>query len=375
MGIKPAGNFKVPVAVAFSAFDKKINLIIREALIKRRWKLQGTHDVDRECFAVLVSGKASLLIIDDSIGIPANFALREQIFQTVPLLTPTIVICSEHNAADVECMMTMGAPIVIRKPLTLTKFLEAFDQLIQRWSQAPFTLFRSAANYFVEGHSQKAYSLLGELVRGQPHHIASAAMSLHFRHKNDLLMAENFLYKALKAGHHQMTVILPLIDLYLFSASPSKALKLIQQAMKDYRNPNLLCVDAIQAHILLNQIRESIPYITQMIENDYFADVGRFLLPRIAYSAGMMDLFDKAIRYRPDRFDEYQRAWHNLTDADAKRRLAQYEEIALSKKLKEKEERLKINSSEGIHLKKSLTIDQSKYEEIGKPLFQREKAK
>ncbi|SMF56515.1 hypothetical protein [Pseudobacteriovorax antillogorgiicola] len=370
MVLRPAGNFKVPTAVAYSAFDRKLNIIIKDIISKRGWRLEGTHTSEDECFALLTTGKASLLVIDDTVEVPASFILREQIFNVVPVLTPTIIICSEHNEVDMKCMMAMGEPVIVKKPLTPQKFLDAFDRVIKRWSAPPFGNLREAAFLIANGQRQNGYKLLAKMVQNQAvHHIASAALSLYYRQKHDFLMTEKILYNAFKAGEHQMSIILSLIDLYLYSGCPRKALELLKKANYEYNNPNFLCIDAIQAHLLLNQIRECSPYLTQMIENDYFADVGRYFLPRIAYSSGLLDLFDKSIRYRPDKFDEYQRAWHVLSDKDAKRRLSQYEQVSVMKKLKEREERLRIGKTGKEEVRKELTIDQSRYMEIGKPLF------
>ena len=79
MAIRPAGNFSTPIAVAYSPFDKKLNILIKEIIQKRGWRLSGTYDSTDECFAILTTGQASLLVIDDTVKVPASFMLRQQV--------------------------------------------------------------------------------------------------------------------------------------------------------------------------------------------------------------------------------------------------------------------------------------------------------
>ncbi len=372
MGRRVKSDWDNQTAIAFSLVEKKLNILLKDILSKRRWTLMGTYESEEECFANITIGKANLLIIDDAVQAPASFILREQQFHVLPILTPTIIICSDHNKIDMDCMLSMGAPVIVRKPLTPQKFLEAFDILIKRWNEEPLKSLRTVSTLLTTDKKQQGIKMLAQQVQNRgAHHLASTALSLQYRDVEDLIMTEKILISAFDQGIRSMNIILPLIDLYLYGSCPRKAIELIQKANAEYGKPNFLCIDAIQAHLMLNEIRECIPYLRQMINNNYYANVARHYLPRMLYSSGMLEEFDKSIRFRPDKFDEYQRSWHMLSDRDAKRRLSQYEHISVSKKLKEKEERLKISKMNKDKRQEEMTLDQSQYMEVGKPLFRK----
>ena len=324
-------------AVIFSTQESNLTIALMDILHKRNYKVHGSYSSEQKVFNILNSGEASLLIIDDQKDMPASMVLRQQIFNLIPALTPTIALCSQRNELDVKCMAAMGEPAIVPKPVTPNELLAGFDELDEKWSTYPFSDLLKARSHFIEGQRKSGYQILIKMVRDHPvPYLASSVLSLFYRSQNDFLMTEKLLYSAYKESAFKMSIVLPLIDLYLYNACPGSALDLIDEANEEFGNPNFLCVDAIQANLMLNRVRECEPFFTQMIENDYSADLAKFFLPRIAYSSGLLDLFDQSIRYKPDLFDQYQRAWHVLKDKDAKRRLGQYENVAASKKYQDK---------------------------------------
>jgi hypothetical protein len=128
----------------------------------------------------------------------------------------------------------------------------------------------------------------------------------------------------------------------------------------------------VQALLMLNRIKECIPYLQQLIDNNYFPEVARQYLPRLYYSSGELEAFDKAIKYRPEKFDEYQRAWHLLADEDAARRKLQYEAQAQLRKqaARDKKEKDKEPVEEAAPVKRDKKSNQPLgFGPVGKPLF------
>lgn len=374
-----AETWPVRRAVAYSRSPKNIGLVLKDILSKRDWKMVDVTSSLDEAFAKLTIGEATLLILDDMPEDPATLALRQQLFHPVAAITPTLLICSQHSETELQCMKSMGQPKLIKKPMSPNDFIDAFDQLVAHWSTGPLAEVRKAAAKISGGQQQTGYKILTEIVQSkQEAPLANAALSLHYRQNNDLVMTERVLQGALKQGLFEMTIILPLIDLYMYSGAPANALKLIEKANASFGQPNFLCIDAVQANILLNQIGECTPYLKQMIQQEWFADVARHYLPRIVYSSGQLDEFDKAIKFRAERFDEYQRAWHLLSDDDAKRRRTQYEQVSQMKKAKAREERVKGDESADKDANRKenspKSQDESTYSPIGRPLFESGKA-
>jgi len=203
--------------------------------------------------------------------------------------------------------------------------------------------------------------------------VATAALALYYRRQDDIKMTEKLLVSAIKQGIFEMSIILPLIDLYLYSGAPKLALRLIEMAFERFNKPNFLCIDAVQALLMLNRVKECIPYLQQLMDNEYFPEVARQYLPRLFYSSGELEAFDRAIKYRPEKFDEYQRAWHLLADEDAERRKQQYEAQAQLRKqaARDKKEKDKEPVDEAVPVKRDKKNNQPLgFGPVGKPLFQ-----
>ena len=360
-------------AVGYSGGNMNFGLVLRDILAKRDWKFHDISQSIDSCFANLSIGNGCLFVIDDHQDNPSALILRHQFFDQVACLCPTLIICSEQDDNEVTALRRMGAPILVKKPLTPKNFIDAFDSLIERWSTGYLVELRRVFSKFVAGHSSGAVTILQEIVAmQQPTPVAATALSLHYRRAHDLEKAESILQAEIKKGCFDLNIVLPLVDLYLSSACPAKALSLLHKANEVYNRPAFLTIDAIQANLLLNRIKDCVPYLESMIEKDFFPEVARHYLPRMVYSSGMLAEFDKSIKFRAERFDEYQRAWHLLSDEDAMRRREQYEKVAQIKKAQAKENRARTDTAHG-HESTAAKLDHSPdetvYTPIGKPIF------
>jgi hypothetical protein len=357
-------------AIAYSNSQRSIGIELKDMLSKRDWKIvEATPSLDA-AFANVSIGKASLLIIDDTDQDPAAIVQRQQLFHQVACMTPTLILCSQVNETDFKCMASMGEPVMVTKPLSPKSLLEGFDQLADRWSTGYLDELRKVAVKMAEGQAQTGFRLLTDLV--QANHkvpLATAALALYYRRLGDLRMTEKVLVSAIKQGCFEMSVILPLIDLYLYAACPKLALKLIEAAYERFNRPNFLCADAVQAYLMLNRVKDCIPYLQQMSENEYFPEVARHYLPRVYYSCGELEQFDKSIKYKAERFDDYQRAWHLLSDEDAERRRQQYEQIAQVKKQQARAEKPTQTEPAPSPKKEKKVLESTVFTPIGKPLF------
>ncbi len=366
---KQAETWENRWAIAYSSSQRAIGIELKDILSKRDWKIIETTSSEEAAFANMAIGKASLLIIDDTEQDPAAIIQREQLFHQVACITPTLIICSQHNETDFKCMASMGDPVMVNKPISPKTMIEAFDQLCEKWSQGYLLELRKVAAKMGEGQSQTGFRMLTDIVQsGQKVPLATAALALYYRRLDDLKMTEKILVSAIKQGIFEMSTVLPLIDLYLFSGAPKLALRLIEMAYERFNKPNFLCIDAVQALLMLNRIKECIPYLQQLMDNDYFPEVARLYLPRLYYSNGELDLFDKSIKYKPERFDEYQRAWHLLADEDAAKRRLQYEQQAQIKKQTARQDKKEVEEQAPVKRPKK-NNETVGFGPVGKPLF------
>jgi tetratricopeptide (TPR) repeat protein len=370
---KQAETWENRFAIAYSNSQRPISIELNDILSNRKWKILETTSSKEAAFTSAAIGKAAMLILDDTEQDPAAIMQREQLFHQVACITPTLIICSQHNETDFKCMASMGEPVMVRKPFSPKTMIEGVDQLCGKWSQGYLFDVRRAAAKMAEGQVQTGFRILTEIVQsGQKAPIAAAALALYYRRQDDIRMAEKLLVSAIKQGLFEMSIILPLIDLYLYAGSPKLALRLVEMAFERFNKPNFLCIDAVQALLMLNRVEECIPYLQQLIEKDYFPEVARQYLPRLYYSSGQVEQFDKAIKYSAEKFDDYQRAWHLLADEQAARGKQQFEQPAQLRKqtaLQEKKDKAVTEplSSINRNRKSQKALD---FGPVGKPLFQ-----
>jgi hypothetical protein len=370
---KQAETWENRWAVAYSTSQRAIGIELKDILSKRDWKIIETTSSEESAFATTAIGKAAMLILDDTDQDPAAIIQREQLFHQVACMTPTLIICSQHNGTDFKCMASMGEPVMVPKPISPKTLLAGMDELCEKWSQGYLVDVRRAAAKMAEGQVQTGFRILTDIVQsGQKVPLATSALALYYRRQDDLKMTEKILVSAIKQGVFEMSIILPLIDLYLYSGAPKLALRLTEMAFERFHKPNFLCIDAVQALLMLNRVKDVIPYLQQLIDNNYFPEVARHYLPRLYYSSGELEAFDKAIKYRPEKFDEYQRAWHLLADEDAARRKQQYEAQAQIRKqaARDKKEKEKEPIEEAPPAKRDKKSSQPLgFGPVGKPLF------
>lgn len=329
---KPSEKWQNRNAIAFSPHNKRFGSELRPILAKRNWKIPRTVDSLDEAFQGIISGEGSLLILDDDHFSPVCDSMRLLLFHPILCLTPTIITLSEDHQSLTESLRTMGDPAIVHRPSTPEKLLQAFDQLTDQWSLGDYVILRQAAQKFARDQKKAAYSLLVKAFK-KPRSIpiTATAISLFYRSQNNFKMTEKVLVSVLKKHPYQLSAIFPLIDLYLYGCLPEQALTLCRQVQRRYNTPKFIIPDTIQSLLMLNQIQETIPYFRFLQKIDYFADEARTFLPRLLYATGQWDEFDKAINYRVEKFDRYQKAWHILTTEAANKRKQQYQQMTMTK--------------------------------------------
>ena len=310
-----------------------IVMTVKAVLYKKACRVIGTFKDSEECFAAMDRGEVDVLVIMDLPEHHGGIFLRKQLRHTIATLTPTLLVGSLQHEADLPCLGGVGETVIIKTPLTHESFEKQFNKLVSIWTSPKLKPAVKARMAITSGNEKLGYSKLLELLEDpSPHELISLAIAQYYRRNRDLLMTEKLLYRSYKLGSKNLCILLPLIDIYMSFASPARALDLLQLANKEYDNPNMLCVDLVQANLMLNRTKECIPFLKQMITGDFQAEQAKEILPRIAYSTGHLDVFDRSILFNPDAFDQYQRAWHILSESDAKKRKGQYEQVATAKK-------------------------------------------
>jgi DNA-binding response OmpR family regulator len=377
MGFKrniTAEQWAVKTVEIFSPTHRSLGFDLSDVLGQRTWKVKETTSSFKKAFAEITIGSASVLVIDDSDQQPATTLLRHQIFDLISSITPTIILSSPQHKEELPFMSRIGMPEVVQKPLSPATFLAAFDQLIHRWSTPIMSDLRNVGRQLINKQRKTAFQGLLHLYKQQETTsltVPTLALIYRLAGKNDV--AERLLTSHLDKYPEHVCAMLHLIDIYLFGGEPLKALELIKVLDTVYHRPKSLRVDLIQAHLMLNELIPTIEELRELGKIEFYSAQTKLFIPRILYSAGLHDEFDAAINFRVNKFDEYQKSWHQISDEFADKRKKQYEKYSVAKKqqlseLRKEEQREKEQAQ---HARPKSQHVADKYVPPDEPLFKK----
>lgn len=297
----------VTISGAHRAHDEEV----KDRLKRRGWDIGGrTNNIQRGIKEV-IEGRASIIIVEDSHELPVPAVLRRLITNKVTLLTPIMTMPSQATINEKYCFGTIGSPTIVEKPWTPSRIIDEFEFMILKWSQDDlFPAFR-AATELRQGRRQSCIKMLSGLTEQEDQVVgsmAACALALFFRESN-LKTAEKILLSYLGRVRKNIGVMLSLVDLYLESAMPDYALRLLKNAMTVYSNPKMLLPDLIQTHLMLGNLKETIPLLQRMAREKYMDEVARLYLPRVLYAEGLRAHFESCLAAAPAKIKLYDEAW------------------------------------------------------------------
>lgn len=284
---------------------------VKNRFQRRGWELGlRTHSVE-QALLELSKGKASVVIIEDSKKLPAPWVLRQLFSHRLGVLTPTICRVDETQG-EKSCYGSIGIASILEEPVSPSYFVEAFEGLIQRWSQQGMAQIHQAWKSLVTGQQTSAIKTLTAcLSHDDPYvvNLAGPCLALFFRSSN-LKVAERILLQILAKHKKNTGITLSLVDLYLHSAMPTYASRLLRHARTYHNDPLCLIPDQIQTHLMLNQIPESIELTQQLITHDYLKEFAESILPRLYFAEGLQGEFNRFFKAQKDQIQKYELAWN-----------------------------------------------------------------
>ena len=321
------GRWLVRNIVIFNPANRAIGQHeLGEVLRPRGWRIAKITNAFAEALQMIAAGEASFLVIDDTSDHPAVLALRKQLFHVHALLTPTVVLWTPTSNEEKSFIQRHGSIEILNKPFSPLGFLSCFDKVINRYSSAPFSMLRSAYDAILAADMPKAFSLLTNLAKQGPAiPIAASALALFHLSSGRLQQMEKLLLHAQGISSHSVALHAHLIHLYLSLGLPLRALAHVEHLNEQYANPLVVNIDAMQAHLLLNDVRMAIGCCRNLILKGFLAEDARKFLPRLLFSGGFRDEFDAAISYKPAKFMQYDKAWYGLDEETAQQRCKLYE--------------------------------------------------
>ena len=283
---------------------------VQGRLKRRGWELGGRTTSVSRALHEISAGKASVLILEDSRELPIAVMLRQLIRSKIGLLTPTIATYNDYSHDEKPCYGSIGHPMLIEGPTTPSSFVESFEFLLLRWSQKQLQPLKEAGMHLAKGNTQSCIKLLSEPATcddSQVYSVAGPCLSLFFRDQ-DRRVSEKILLGLLEKSKKNMGILLSLVDLYLESAMPGYALKLLKTASNAFSNPRCISLDFLQTYLLLNDIQSAIKVVARMKLDGYMPSVPERYLARLAITEGDKTRFNAQTKAKGQR-EEYLAAW------------------------------------------------------------------
>lgn len=283
---------------------------VTSRLERRQWTFVRTSKTV-DAFKAITSGRCSVLIIHDTPELPASFVLRAQIVEPIAIITPTIVVTHQDHKIETAFIKDIGAPEIVESPVNPAAFIGSFEWLIRRWSQGSLRKLYQARKLFLDKQYLLFSKLIGNLKEDadlQP--LVTPCMAQILMRQSDFKTVEKLLLTSLKEHPRNIGIIVNLVEFYLRAAMPETALKIIAATRKNHGNPRMLFSDQIQAHLMLNQIKECIPLLEALVREDYCRRQASAFLARCLYAEGYKERFEKAVSNQVPLIEEFQNKWN-----------------------------------------------------------------
>lgn len=304
------GNWKNPNIVYLCGELSPISEELRERLERREWKISYATDDAIKAIEAIRGGEGSVLIVNDTMNLPAIIALRSRLSDAIATLTPTIIATSEASSSDAKYIEEIGKVDVFEQPLGPSRVIDCLEMSLRRWSTGDLSKLTEARILLCESETASAIKVLTSCLSNKelaPYALQCLANAL--KGEADNKQIEKLLLGALKEHSRNLGVILTIIGFYLRVAMPETALKLINLARKNYTNPRIILLDQIQAYLMLNRVEESIPLIENLLKMGLMPGLMRNYLLRCLYAEGFTDQLTGLTDGHGSVIDHFQQEW------------------------------------------------------------------
>lgn len=297
------------LSAAASRFPEE-NMVRME---RRGWAAGIVSHSPEQCLRALNTGLCSIIVVHDTPEVPASFLLRAQLVDPVGIISPTLVLVDPAHQSEAAIIKDFGQPDLVNNPLNPGEFTDAFEWMLRRWQTGNLKSLVAARRVYIGKDFKKAAQLLTTLrSEVDVQHLVTPCVSQLLMKQGQYKSVESYLLQALKVHPRNIGLVANLSELYLRSAMPATALKVLEAARKNHGSLRPLYPDQIQAHLMLNQIEAAIPLLETMVRENYRGrDAGNFLL-RCLMSEGYSErLHDAGLSHHVNETD-FKNAWNKL---------------------------------------------------------------
>lgn len=287
-----------------------VHMLIKELIRSFGWTvIESTASVERAVM-MIKQGHAAILIADDTPTLPASKVIRYMLQDPVTILTPTLSFLLEGNRAEAGAMQRLMSLQLVEKPLTPSKFLPAFVNLIKRWEKEPFFHLRRAAHMLTNSNDLSGIKLLIKLNESPTvQHICAQTLSQILHKQGKIKEAENLLLQSLKRAPRELGTILCLSDLYMRCGMPKLAHRLLLSARTNFGNSMVTIPDLMHAALLMNKIGDAIESLYVLQRSGFCEDETNNYLARLLFSEGRISEAETVLNNNKQSFKRIQVGW------------------------------------------------------------------
>lgn len=278
------------------------------------WNVLGTTPSVEEVARLISQKQASLIVIDDSPDEPAISIMRQLMEHMICFTTPIFSFILEDHKSDNQVLESIGQTEVVGKPLTPSRFLPAFTQLLRRWESKSYALLRMSSYRYHEEWDRRLFrDRLTKLMKfDELTHLAGITLARVFFEEEKITEAERVLLDIIKTDSGNLGSILALGDLYLKSALPALALRLFLSAYKTYGHSRSLLPDIIQAELMLCNVSGAMERLEEMRKHHYMSEQISPMLAKIYLSQGRLAEAEAALPDRKGLYQKMKDSWSQI---------------------------------------------------------------
>jgi len=306
-------TWPVKAAVVITHANQNVGMVLKELLRNFHWTVvQTTSSVDL-AIEFVHQANATMIIVDDSNDCPAPCILRHLLWDPITAITPTLSFVSNTNRADHAAIANLGRPLIVEKPLTPNRFIPGFRTLIKVWSAGYYLAVRQAITSIVSGDEELGMRILTKLAANAKARVLIAPTISHYcRKSGNIKTAEKVLLLALKTMPRNLGLILSLADLYMHTAMPHMAARLIAGATATYGNSVSLFADGMQAQLMMQNFDGAAKLLQDILEKNHFPTEYHSYLSRLYFTEGRMAEFNKTIA-SSQKAEKFMAVWNTST--------------------------------------------------------------
>ncbi|MBC7661349.1 MAG: hypothetical protein H7249_16765 [Chitinophagaceae bacterium] len=271
-----------------------------------------THSVE-QCLKALNNGSCSIIVVHDTPEVPASFLLRAQLVDPVGIITPTLVAIDEAHAGEAAVLKDFGNPDLVSNISNPSEFTDSFEWMLRRWSTGNLRKLLFARSVYIGKDFKKAAQMLTALrSEVDVQHLVTPCIAQLLMKQGQFKSVESYLLQALKVHPRNIGLIANLSELYLRSAMPGTALKVLEAARKNHGGLRPLYPDQIQAHLMLGQVEQAIPLLEALVRDNYRGRDAGVFLARCLMAEGFTERLERTTELLQINQTEFKNAWNKL---------------------------------------------------------------